>query len=270
MRAGALVVGITAAFLFAAPAGAAPFYHDVSASTNWSGYAAQGTTFTNVQGTWVQPAVTCPAGASTYSAFWVGLGGFTGGGGLEQIGTESNCLLGRPEYTAWYEFLPAPSTPIGMTISAGDTVSAQVSLDGDVVTMTLTDVTTGETFSTQDTPDLLDVSSAEWIAEAPSLCGRTGCVALPLANFGTAQFSGSSTTSGGHTGTISDAAWSATGIQLNGRFISATPSDLSEDGTSFAVNWVGPPPPPPAETPPQANKHIAKAKPKKKKKKKSP
>ncbi|HKB95093.1 MAG TPA: G1 family glutamic endopeptidase [Gaiellaceae bacterium] len=255
MSAGALVVGATAALLFAAPAGAAPLYHDLSASTNWSGYAAQGTTFTDVKGTWVQPAVTCPAGAATYSAFWVGLGGFTGGsGGLEQIGTESDCRFGRPAYSAWYEFLPAPSSPIDMTISAGDTMAAEVSLDGAVITLTLTDVTTGETFSTQAAPDLLDVSSAEWIAEAPSQCGRTGCVSLPLANFGTAQFSGSSTTSDGHTGTISDAAWTATGIQLNGVFSSATPTDLSTDGTSFSVAWVGPPPAP-------AKKHSAKVKP---------
>jgi Peptidase A4 family len=267
MRAGALVVGAVAALLFAAPAGAAPLYHDLSASTNWSGYATAGATFTDAKGTWVQPAVTCPAGTATYSAFWVGLGGFSGGGGgLEQIGTESDCQFGRAVYAAWYEFLPAASTPVHMAIAAGDTITAEVSLDAAVVTLTLTDVTTGETFTTQDSPDLLDVSSAEWIAEAPSQCGRTGCVSLPLANFGTAQFSGSSTTSNGHTGTISDGAWTATGIQLNGTFSSATPSDLSADGTSFSVAWAGPPPPAPVVKPaPAAKKHKAKAKPKKKK-----
>jgi hypothetical protein len=272
MRAGALVVGAVAALLFAAPAGAARLYHDLSVSTNWSGYAAAGSGFTDVKGTWVQPAVTCPAGTATYSAFWVGLGGFSGGGGggLEQIGTESDCQFGRAVYDAWFELLPAPSVPITtFAVSAGDTISADVSANGPVVTLTLTNVTTGATFTTQASPDQLDVSSAEWIAEAPSQCSRTGCVSLPLANFATAQFSGSSTTANGHTGTISDAAWAATGIQLNGTFGSAVPSDLSSDGTSFSVAWFGPPPAEvqkpatvKAKAKPKARKH--KPKPKKK------
>jgi hypothetical protein len=47
---------------------------------------------------WVQPKVTCTAGQPSYSAFWVGLGGFsTDAQALEQIGTESNCdSRGRP------------------------------------------------------------------------------------------------------------------------------------------------------------------------------
>lgn len=273
MRAGALVAGALAATLaFAAPAGAASrpggIYHDLSASTNWSGYATAGTTFTDVKGTWVQPAVSCPPGTATYSAFWVGLGGFSGGGGgLEQIGTDSDCQFGRAVYAAWFEFLPAASTPVTMTISPGDTISAEVSLDGSIVTLTLTDVTTGATFTTQNEPSLLDVSSADWIAEAPSQCGHTGCVTLPLANFATAQFSGSSTTSNGHTGTISDGAWASTGIQLNGDFGSAVPSDLSTDGSSFTVAWFGPAPAAVVQKPttakPKAKKHK-KPKPKKK------
>jgi Peptidase A4 family len=276
MRAGALVVGgLLAAFAFAAPAGAATppagIYHDLASSTNWSGYATSGTTFTDVKGTWVAPAVTCSTGQSGYAAFWVGLGGFEGStGGLEQIGTESDCEAGHPVYAAWFEFLPAPSTPITMTVSAGDTIAAEVAADGSLVTLTLTDVTTGATFATQDTPRELDVSSAEWIAEAPSQCDRTGCVSLPLANFATAEFSGSSTTANGHTGTISDAAWTATGIQLDGTFGSAVPSALSTDGTSFSVAWQGPPvaevqkpAAAKAKAKPKAKKH--KPKPKKKK-----
>jgi hypothetical protein len=247
MRAGALVVGgLVAAFALAAPAGAATrpagIYHDLASSTNWSGYATSSATFSDVKGTWVEPAVTCAEGQSGYAAFWVGLGGFDGStGGLEQIGTESDCTAGHPVYAAWFEFLPAPSTPITMTVSPGDTITAEVSVDGSLVTLTLTNVTTGESFTTQDTPRELDVSSAEWIAEAPSQCNKTGCISLPLANFATAEFSGSSTTANGHTGTISDAAWTATGIQLSGTFGSATPSGLSTDGASFSVAWQGPP-----------------------------
>ena len=49
-----------------------------------------------------------------------------------------------------------------------------------------------------------DISSAEWIAEAPSTCsqGLSSCTPLPLADFGTVQFtSASATTTDGHTGT---------------------------------------------------------------------
>ena len=244
MRAGALIAGVTAALAFAASAGATPpapgIFHDLSTSTNWSGYAATGTAFTDVKGTWVQPAVSCDSFDSTYSAFWVGLGGYAGTtGGLEQIGTESDCMSGRPVYSVWYELLPAASTPITMEVSAGDTISAEVSENAGLVTLTVTDVTNGATFSTQTSPDQLDISSAEWIAEAPSKCGRRTCRPLPLANFGTAAFSGSAATANGHEGTISDTSWTSTGIQLRSFAGTAVPSALSPDGTSFSVAWQG-------------------------------
>ena len=241
-----LVVVVLGAFAAAGAASAAPaLSHTSSTSTNWAGYAVDGSTFTDVKGSWVQPAVTCAPRASTYSAFWVGLGGFSGGsGGLEQIGTESDCRNGTPVYTAWYELLPAESTPIDLAVSPGDTISAEVSVNGAAATLTLTDVTTNQTFSTTATPSLLDTSSAEWIAEAPSQClGRNRCTPLPLANFGTVQFSGSSTTANGHVGTISDASWSSTAIDLGGGAGSASAASLSTDGSSFAITYQSAAPP---------------------------
>jgi hypothetical protein len=232
-----LAVSIAALVASGTAAAAPVLYHDVASSTNWAGYAATGSTFTDVKGSWVQPAVTCAAAASTYSAFWVGLGGFSdGNGGLEQIGTDSDCHNGRPFYDAWYELLPAGSVTVPLVISPGDTISAEVTVNGAAATLTLTDVTKNQTFSTQATPSLIDTTSAEWIAEAPSNCSRR-CTALPLANFGTVQFNGSSTTANGHVGTISDATWSSTAIQLGGGAGSALPADLSSDGSSFAVAY---------------------------------
>jgi peptidase A4-like protein len=213
-------------------------YHAAASSSNWAGYAVSGTSFTDVKGTWVQPAASCPARSTGFAAFWVGIGGYSGGnGGLEQIGTESDCSSGTPTYGAWYELLPAASIGIPLTVSAGDTVSAEVSVNDSLVTLTITNVTTGATFTTQQTPSVLDTSSAEWIAEAPSQCSRSSCTPLPLANFGTVQFSGSSTTAAGHVGTITDATWSATAIQLNGGAGLAVPATLSGDGASFSVAW---------------------------------
>ena len=244
----------------------AGIFHDASSSTNWAGYAVSGSTFSDVKGTWVQPAVNCSASLATssYAAFWVGLGGLSGGnGGLEQTGTESDCRNGRAVYAAWYELLPDNSVPVPMSIAAGDTISAEVIVDNGVATLALTDVTTGQTFTTQGTPTLLDVSSAEWIAEAPSACfGASRCEQLTLANFGTVEFSGSSTTANGHVGTISDGSWSATSIDLGGGAGAATAAALSPDGSDFIVAFV------PAQVPqPQVKAKVkakakAKAKPK--------
>lgn len=258
----------TLAVLFAAVTGLvvagaaqAGIGHDAASSTNWAGYAVSGTTFTDVKGTWVQPAANCSATAtSSYAAFWIGLGGLSGGnGGLEQTGTESDCRNGEAVYSAWYELLPDSSVDVPLTISAGDTVSAEVSVDGGVATLTLTDVTTGQTFTTHATPSIIDTSSAEWIAEAPSACYTADrCAQLTLANFGAVEFSGSSTTANGHVGTISDGSWSATSIELGGGAGSATPAALSADGSDFTVAFV-----PAQVTQPQAKtKAKAKAKPK--------
>lgn len=245
MRAGALLAAAAAALAFTAPAGAAHtasgLFHDASPSSNWAGYAVTGSSFTDVKGTWVQPAATCTGPLPSYAAFWVGLGGFAGGsGGLEQTGTESDCADGQAVYNVWYELLPDSSVSVPVTVSPGDTISAEVSVDGATVTLTITDVTTDQTFTTQQTPSLIDTSSAEWIAEAPSRCFGDRCLPLALANFGTVQFSGSTTTANGHVGTISDATWSATAIQLAGRAGEAVPAGLSPDGSGFSVAFAAP------------------------------
>jgi hypothetical protein len=76
------------------------------------------------------------------------------------------------------------------------------------------------------------------VAEAPSLCFAQ-CRVAPLANFGTVNFSGSYTTGNGHTGSISDPAWSNDQIVMvtNGFTVKAQPSALSNGGTSFSVTW---------------------------------
>ncbi len=222
----------------AAPADAAS-----STSSNWAGYTvtAPGTSFSDVKGSWVQPAATCPARSSSYSSFWVGLGGSSAAAqGLEQIGTSADCQSGRPVTYAWYELVPAPPVSVPLTVSAGDTISGEVSVSGTTVSFQLTDTTTGATFSKQVTVAAPDLSSAEWIAEAPAQCDSRGsrCSVLPLANFGTALFSASAATGNGHTGTISDPAWTPTSITLgSGRSSAAVPSALSTDGTAFSVAW---------------------------------
>jgi peptidase A4-like protein len=238
-------------------------------SSNWAGYAvtdngvaaqtgATPTTFSNVSGSWTQPAAACTRGsAASYSAFWVGLGGFADGSqALEQTGTEANCTTtGKASYSVWYELVPAAPVTVKLKVAAGDSISASVGVTGQTVSIRIANATRNTVFTktptmTSPSPDL---SSAEWVAEAPSTCGGySGCRPLPLANFGTATFTSATATGNGYTGTIGDPAWAATAVSLQGtsgglfrgRFAStlptadATPGPLSSDGSSFSVTWA--------------------------------
>jgi len=225
---------------------------DEATSTNWAGYAvtAPDSTFTDVKGSWVQPSATCAVRKSTYSSFWIGLGGSNEGAqGLEQAGTASDCRPnGQAANYAWYEIIPAPPVVVPLTVSPGDTITAEVSVTGTTASFQLTNTTTGQVYSGQDNVTALDLTSAEWIAEAPAQCSSLSsgnCTVLPLANFGSVLFSSAATTVTSptvtnYTGTISDPTWSFTSISLGGGpgASAATPSDLSADGTSFSVSWL--------------------------------
>lgn len=246
--------------LAAAPASALA---DTSTSANWSGYVAHRTrvAFRRVQASWTQPNATCEEGEPTYSAFWVGLGGYSStSDALEQVGTELDCTAsGNITSSAWYELVPSPPKGIKMTVKPGDLMSASVRVSGQRVTLRLTDHTEHESFSKQITANSVDASSADWIAEAPSACSTTDfCEALPLTNYGTMRFTAAraQTTTGQH-GPIASPAWGTTKIALSpgGRvFIGyataskSTPSALERSGTSFQVTYSqteaapGPPP----------------------------
>jgi len=234
------VTTATAAVVHGRPAVIRHLGNGTSASTNWSGYAAfaSGTTFTDVKGTWVAPSVTCPSGKAQYSSFWVGIDGYNSNS-VEQTGTDSDCTgKGRPSYYAWYEMYPAGYVQISLAVHPGDTMSAEVARSGNTYTLTIRNVTTGGSFTTSKTQSGLANSSAEWVAEAPSLC-RASCQVQPLADFGTANFSGSFATGNGHTGSIGDGAWTNDSITMvtNGGTVKAQPSGLSPDGTAFSVAW---------------------------------
>ena len=232
-------------------------------SENWSGYVSgtsgQGTQFKSVSGSWVVPAAKCTtAGQPTYSAFWVGLGGAGDTDALEQTGTETNCTAsGSASYYAWYELVPKAPVRVDLPVSAGDHISSKVTVDGTSVSIWLSDETSGQTFSKTLTMSNPDVSSAEWIAEAPSQCDGSvnNCTPLALTNFGNVEFtSASATDTSGHTGPISDPEWAATAVTLSpgagsmgfdgasftsgGNSGGATPSALSDNGSAFSVSYA--------------------------------
>jgi hypothetical protein len=92
------------------------------------------------------------------------------------------------ESLSWYELVPSAAHTIHMTIDPGDRLSASVSVRDDRVTVTLSDLTRDTRFTRTTADRTLDVSSAEWITEAPSDCSGSDCTILPLADFGTAHF----------------------------------------------------------------------------------
>jgi len=241
-------------------------------STNWAGYAAiTGTTthafakrFTTVSGSWVQPVATCVPGQPTFSAFWVGLGGYRKSSqSLEQIGTEADCSgNGSVSYYAWYEYVPAgPHTIRVIPVNAGDTIDATVHVAGDAAIVSLSDVTSGLSFTHKKImrSPRPDVGAAEWIAEAPSNCNRNNCTPLALTNFGTVNFTNATATAVGldgvHSGVVDDPDWIYGAINLQGmghfRFghdiaSSASVGALTASGNAFSVTYTGGQPPAPA------------------------
>jgi hypothetical protein len=202
-------------------------------SLNWSGYASINSTFDDVKGSWTQPAAMCN-GKSTYSSFWLGLDGYSSST-VEQIGTEADCSKGKPTYYAWWELFPGPSRPISFfTVTPGVTYTAEVQNVAGDLTLTLSGGG-NRPFSLTTGVGSASLSSAEWIAEAPSMCSKSGCRELALTNFGTVSFSGAATNGG----PIDDSAWSfdpLTMVTGNGT-VKAAPSSLDPSGSAFSVTW---------------------------------
>ena len=112
--------------------------------------------------------------------------------------------------------MPAAAVKIPLKIRPGDRVNAAVLVKGQTVTMSLKNITRKTRFSkTQTVTQPLDLSSAEWIVEAPSLCGSNGrCRTVPLTQFLPVTFTGAAAIGNGHPGVISDPAWTVTPIEL--------------------------------------------------------
>jgi Peptidase A4 family len=244
---------ILAGVLLAAPAALA----NTTKSINWAGYAVHraGMSFRGVSASWIQPSATCVSGRQTYSAVWVGLGGYKpSSDALEQIGTEVDCNpAGRVVSSAWYELVPAPSRTIGLAVQPGDQMQAAVTVVGNRVVVELDNLTEHRQYRKVAYSPSIDVSSAEWIVEAPSECvSQVACQALPLANFGSVTFtSASATPTSGRSGGIVDRRWGSTRIRLTPggqRFVvqrnvpdtvgSAAPSAPRVGGSAFDVTYA--------------------------------
>jgi hypothetical protein len=249
-----------------------------STSTNWSGYVAHGdgANFRTVTALWTQPIADCTADPGGYSAVWVGLGGYNlNSQALEQIGTEADCSgSGHEVSSAWYELVPAASTGIRMLVNPGDVMAGRVTVVGRVVTLALSDRTRHKSFVKTLNVSSLDLTSADWIVEAPSQCNGDGnqCQSLPLADFGSETFARArAVTKSGKSGSIVSKLWQTNAITLvpggtgphyigypdGGTQGESSPSILSASGTSFKLTYTPVTPQPVTPTPPTTAARMA-------------
>jgi hypothetical protein len=200
-----------------------------SSSSNWSGYAASGGTFTSVTATWTVPTIS--PSTSGADATWVGIGGLTSND-LIQAGTQAMVDgSGTVEYSSWIEMLPQSSRNVPLSVSAGDSVTVTLTQQsGNDWLITMKNNTTNGSYNVTVQYSSSN-SSAEWVQEAPSV-GR-GLVSLD--QFGTIQFNGASAVRDGKTMSASAlGAKAITMINGQGQAI-AQPSTIGNDGSSFTI-----------------------------------
>jgi hypothetical protein len=184
---------------FAPPANPLQF---IPSDNNWSGYIVPGGPFASAVGSWTVPTVFGDAGQ--YSATWVGIDG-VGAVPLIQVGTEqtySDGFLGLfgggPSYNAWYEVVPADAVTIPNPVSPGDKITAFVIYGGQGMPTAGVSADwyvymnneTQNWFYTAKVSYGGPVNSAEWIEEAPTLCGWFSCSVQKLADYGSVTFDG--------------------------------------------------------------------------------
>ena len=258
-----VLLGLCAALLGLCAASSPAPASATTVSDNWAGYVAlpasagASSGFQSVSGSWTQPRVTCTRGHESFSAVWVGLGGFhESSRALEQIGSEADCSrAGRASYMTWSELIPAAPVILRMRTAPGNAMTASVTVRGHHVTMRLRNLTTGARYSITRKISAVDTSSADWIVEAPSTCfTERNCSALALSDFGSVAFSSATASSGSRTDQVAGSGWSVVQLELrqgagtngpasrrNARaqpgaaVVAATPSALSGPLGSFSV-----------------------------------
>ena len=198
-----------------------------SNSTNWSGYAATGGSFTKVTSSWTQPTALCGSDPNSYAAFWVGLDG-DGTNTVEQTGSDSDCSGKTPTYYAWYEMYPLAPVFYSAPVSPGDIMVASVVKSGTSFVLKISDSTKGWTKSVTKTSTKDKGGSAEVITEAPSSSSGV----LPLADFGKVHYSSSD---------IDNVSLSAAGAKpitmVKGGIVDSATSALSDGGLVFTNTW---------------------------------
>lgn len=202
-------------------------------STNWSGYADTGSTFSTVTAHWTEPSASCTS-TTSLAAFWVGIDGYSSSS-VEQDGTLIECYLGTAYQYTWWEMYPTNDIQVvGSTLAAGDSITSSVVRSGTSYTLKVTDSThSADSFSTTQTCSSCANSSAEWIAEAPS--GSSGV--YPLSHFSTWTASSATVTGSSGAGVISSYTDDEITMIDSSSRVKAQPGALNSSGNGFSVTW---------------------------------
>lgn len=203
-------------------------------STNWSGYADTGSSFSQVAGHWTEPSASCSGSSESLAAFWVGIDGYSSDS-VEQDGTLIECFDGSAFQYSWWEMYPTNAIQVvGSSVAAGDSITASVVRSGTSYALAVTDSThSANSFSTTQQGSGDANSSAEWIAEAPSSSSGV----LPLAHFSTWTASGATVTEGSTSGVISSFTDDEITMINSSSAVKAQPSSLNSSGNGFSVAW---------------------------------
>ena len=212
-------------------------------SRNWAGYVVRptsaATTFRTVTATWTQPAIHCNE-PNAWAVFWVGLDGWTNTT-VEQGGSSAKCVSGTPIYTLWWEMYPTGQITSVFVINPGDSITATVSFAASQYLITVSDTTSGQTFTKHATcASNLACSrrSAEVVAEDPGLPQSTAL--YPLANYQSVTFNRvSASDSLGHTGSLTSARWQTAALtEKSAGETLASPSTVTANGSQFHAKWL--------------------------------
>jgi hypothetical protein len=203
-------------------------------STNWSGYADTGSSFSKVSASWTEPSATCSSRSEQLAAFWVGIDGYSSNS-VEQDGTLIECYQRVAYQYTWWEMYPTNDIQVvGQTLAAGDAINSTVTRNGTNYTLSVTDSThTADSFTETETCSSCANSSAEWIAEAPSSSSSV----YPLADFGSWTASNASVTEGSTSGGISSFTDDEITMVNSSGQTKALPGSLNSSGNSFSVTW---------------------------------
>jgi hypothetical protein len=197
-------------------------------SSNWSGYAVTGSTFTTASASWTQNAITCSSGGGqTDMSPWVGIDGYSSST-VEQTGSSGDCSGATPDYYAWYEMFPRNVIVINKTVDPNDKFTATVThTSGTKYKLMLEDITQGWTNTVTKSITAKD-NSAEAVMEM---------AASHLTKFGTDPFT-SFTVDGKAIGSFSGSPYTIEQmeIKVSGTLCDST-SALS-GSENFTTTWL--------------------------------
>jgi hypothetical protein len=164
----------------------------------------------------------------------VGVGGVVSDD-LIQAGTQAVVEDGEVRYEAWYEKLPAPSTPVPLRIRPGDSVTVSLAeVRPGFWHITFLNNSSGRSYAMTTRYDSSN-SSVEWIQEMPSLVSRRGGGFIPLNDFTDIVFTGASAVKDGVAVTPEQAEAAPLAMYNFDGAALALPSVLGPDGASFKV-----------------------------------